>query len=82
MKKSGKNETELLGISSALRRLIVHFHERRLRVAPPAGSYAAKDIEDIEFYMKRLIRVEENVHLEHAPPKVETEFDSSLDFTG
>ena len=62
--------------------MIIHFHERRLRVAPPPGSYAAKDIEDVEFYMKRLLRVEEMIHAEHAPKKVEIEFDSSLDFNG
>lgn len=52
--------------------MILHLHERRLRVAPPANSYAAKDIEDLEFYMKRLNFVEGHIHQEYAPKLIET----------
>jgi hypothetical protein len=58
-----------------MRQLILHFHERRIRIAPPEESVAYKHIEDLEFYMKRLGIVENRVHLEFAPSPVESEFD-------
>jgi hypothetical protein len=48
--------------------LIMHFHERRIRIAPPADSYAGKDIEDIKFYIKRLALIEQRIHSDYMPP--------------
>lgn len=67
----GKKEP--LGLSTPLRQLIMHFHERRIRVAPPENSVAAKGIEDLEFYIKRLGLVEDRVHFEYAPKPTEEE---------
>jgi len=50
-----------------MRQLILHFHERRIRIAPPEESIAFKRIEDLEFYIKRLEIVENRVHSEYAP---------------
>ena len=64
-------EGKPLGLSTPMRLLILHFHERRIRVAPPAGTYAGKHIEDLEFYAKRLQIVENRVHADYAtlPPE-------------
>jgi len=63
--KDGKREP--IGLSTPMRQLILHFHERRIRIAPPEESIAFKRIEDLEFYIKRLEIVENRVHSEYAP---------------
>ena len=66
--KDGKT-SEVVGLSAPLRTFILHLHDRRIRIAPPENSRARKNIQDLEFYMKRLNLVEALIHLQHAPPK-------------
>lgn len=66
--KDGKT-SEVVGSSAPLRTLILHLHDRRIRIGPPENSRARKNIQDLEFYMKRLNLVEALIHLQYAPPK-------------
>jgi hypothetical protein len=60
----------------------MHFHDRRIRIAPPEDSVAYKRIEDLEFYVKRLGLVEDRVHLEYKPEPVETGIDANGGLAG
>lgn len=60
--KDGKT-SEVVGPSAPFRTLILHLHDRRIRIAPPEDSRAYKNIQDLEFYMKRLNLVEALIHL-------------------
>lgn len=78
--KDGKREP--IGLSTPMRQLIMHFHDRRIRIAPPEDSVAYRRIEDLEFYVKRLGLVEDRVHLEYKPEPIETGIDANGGLAG